>query len=281
MKRMLFSITIVALGLVALTAVANAQTALQIYPDQSVGVLSEDPTIGDRWSRSILPFGNYVGPVSGDVFCRTYLHFPLGGIPAGATVQSAAFHVYVDDFWPDDKGAPMSVYPVVVAWTEGGVDWNDSGAWPALGGASATTTVSASQGWYAWDVTSLVQGWVGGMDNSGLAVAAADLGSTTSNWAAARRLGASDASTRPYLEVVFSAPQPPPQPTSAPEPLPPSGEPSPSASTPEVVLLPVSGEGGAVSAVRWWGLAGVGVATAGLALRVAPSAVRFVGRRRR
>jgi hypothetical protein len=277
MKRTLSSITVIALCLAALVLTARAQTPVQITPDQNVGVLSEDPGSGERWSTSIFPFGNYVGPVSGeDIFCRTYLHFPLGGIPAGATVQSATLYVYVDDSWPAPGGAPMSVYPVTADWT--GVNWDDTSTWPALGGAVATTDVSSTQGWYTWDAASLVQNWLAGTPNYGLAVAATDLNSTATNWAAARRLTSGDPATLPYLEVTFveptptstpqpptSTPQPPPPPpTATPQPPAPPATPAPAPTpTPGPIMLPVTG-GGPPPAALWLLLAGGGL-LAGLA----------------
>jgi hypothetical protein len=61
MKRTLRSIVVLMLSLclAALALPARAQTPLQIFPDQSVGVLSEDPGSGQRWSTSVFPFGNY------------------------------------------------------------------------------------------------------------------------------------------------------------------------------------------------------------------------------
>lgn len=277
MKRTLCSIAAIGLCLAALALPARAQAPLQIYPDQSVGVLSKDPGYGERWSTSIFPFGNYVGPVSGyDVFCRTYLRFPLDEVPTGSTVHSATLQVYVDDFWPGPGGAPMSVYSVTAAWTPEGVDWYDMAAWPALGEAVATTDVSSTEGWFAWDVTPLVQGWADGTPNYGLAVAAAHLGSTESGWAAARRLSADDAATRPYLEVAFSEPTPTPHPlpTATPQPPPPPAAPVPTPAppaapvptpTPALLLLPVSGRTVAPSHL-WPMLVGLVLLVAGLGL---------------
>ena len=282
MKRTLWSLAAIGLFLAGLAFPARAQTALQIAPDQGVGVLAEDPASGERWSTSVFPFGNYVGPVSGaDVFCRTYLHFPLDTIPTGATIQAATLYVYVDDFWPDDSGAPMSAYPVTADWSPDGVDWYDTGVWPALGGAVATTGVSATAGWYGWDVTPLVQGWLDSTPNYGLAVAAADLYSAASGWAAARRLAASDPATRPYLEVTFFEPTPtptpqppPPPPTATPQPPAPPTVPPPT-STPEPILLPATGDG-LSPAAAWPLLVGGGLGLlAGLgrlASRKAPAA---------
>jgi len=276
-KRTLRLITAIGFCLAALALLARAQAPLQIYPDQSVGVLSEDPSDGKRWSTSVFPFGNYVGPVSGDdVFCRTYLRFPFDAVPVGATIESVTLYVYVDDFWPGPGGAPMSAYPVTAAWTPDGVDWYDVGAWPALGRAVATTDVSSAMGWFAWDVTGLVQGWVAGTPNYGLAVAAADLGSAASNWATARRLTANDPATHPYLEVTFSeptptptsTPQPPPPPTCTPQPPapppPPPATPVPTP-TPEPILLPASGRAVA-PAHLWLPLVALALLMAGLGL---------------
>lgn len=271
----LFIIVIVAC-LAALALPARAQAPLQIYPDQAVGVLSEDPGSGDRWSTSILPFGNYVGPDSGeDIFSRTYLHFPLDTVPTGATVRSAILYVYVDDFhWAESGGTVMEVYPVEQDWTPGGVNWDDMTNWPALGSGVVGTEVTPNEGWYMWDVTALVQGWLGGTPNQGLAIAAADLASTASNRAAARRLTAGDPATRPYLEVDVetasptSTPTSPPAPTatpsSPPAPAPTAPPPlSPSPTATPAALLPMTGTwlGGA-----GWLLLCVGLTAGGLIL---------------
>ncbi|TET99466.1 MAG: DNRLRE domain-containing protein [Dehalococcoidia bacterium] len=274
-NRTLRLITAIGFCLATLALPARAQAPLQIYPDQSVGVLSEDPISGERWSTSVFPFGNYVGPISrDDVFCRTYLRFPFDAIPASATIQSATLYVYVDDFWPELGSAPMATYPVTAAWTPDGVDWYDMGAWPALGGAVATTDVSSDGGWFTWDVTGLVQGWVDGTPNYGLAVASAYLGSAESNWAAARRLTAGDPATRPYLEVTFleptptptctPKPPPPPPPTATPQPPAPPATPVPTP-TPEPILLPVSGLPPA-PAHLWPPLVGLALLVTGLLL---------------
>lgn len=257
MKRTLFSIIIVILGLIGLAAAAQAQTAIQIGPDQSIGVLSEPPASGEQWSTTVFPFGNYTGTVSLEpVFCRTYLRFPLDGIPGDATLHAATLYVYVDDYWPQPGGAPMSIYPAGGQWPSGDA-WNDMVNWPVLGPAVTTTTVSSDGGWFAWDVTALVQGWLAGTPNQGLAVAAADLGSTATNWATARRLSAGDPDTRPYLEVDYTTPPPPtstPRPTSPPQPQPTS--PPPPAPTPTAVpvILPPTGTQPSLSAL--WVLAG-------------------------
>ncbi len=251
-------------GLVLLPAIIRAQGGTDLLPDRSVGVLSADPGYGERWSTSIFPFGNYTGTISGEaIFCRTYLHFPLGVQP-GAVVPNATLFVYVDDFWPGPGGAPMSVHPVLQDWTVEGVDWTDMGNWPSLGAPVATIMVTSSEGWFAWDVTSLVQAWVSSAQpNYGLAIAAADPNAVTDNWAAARRLTANSLNTRPYLTYSIEVPAtatigtPPPAPVPTAPPPPPAPAPT-FTPTPIPVLLPETGRtGGTSGAARGWWLAGL------------------------
>jgi len=291
MKRIVWLTFFILLFLAAMALTIQAQTALQIYPDQNVGVLSSDPGSGERWSRSVFPFGNYTGTVTGEaIFCRTYLRFPLDGVPANSTIQSASLHVYVDDHWPTDAGAPMSVYQVTADWTTESVDWDHAdwqSNWPSLGEPPvATTDVSTITGWFIWDVTDLAQDWVNGVSNQGLALAAAALNSTASNWAVARRLSADDAGTQPYLEITFVEPTPtftplpptatpqPPDPTSTSQPSVPTATPVPVSTvtpTPLPVLLPATGQS-TPAITPWLLLTGGLTALAGL--------VRFVLQRK-
>ncbi len=286
----LWRITIVLSGIVlAYIAQAYAQPPnppLDVIPDRSVGVLSEDPGYGERWSTTVFPFGNYTGTVSGEaVFCRTYLHFPLD-VPAGAGIDRATLSVFVDDYWPGPGSAPMSVYPVLADWAPEGVDWYDMAAWPPLGGAVATTVVSSDGGWFTWDVTALVREWASGVrSNYGLALAASDPAAVTDNWAAARRLTAGDPATLPYLTLAFAVPvtvtvvPPTPVPTETPAPAPPPPPaPSPSPTpTPVPALLP---ETGGTSTVADWLLiaAGLVLAVAGWVVGHRRAATRSVQR---
>ncbi|GEM_PF-1397987 len=266
-------------------------------PELSVGVLSRDPGYGPRWSTNVFPFGNYIGPQSGqDVFCRTYLRFAISSVPENANVH-ATLYVYVDDYWPGPGGAPISVYPVLEEWTPETVDWYDMAAWPELGQAVATTQVTSDGGWFTWEISGLVREWgTGARPDYGLALAAANLYSTADNWAAARRLTADDPGTRPYMALYIEVPttatpgtplptsptatQPatptaPPPPTAQPatptaQPPPPTPPPPPPTATPAFLppLLPESGGSSVlpmVILILVWG--GVGVAVAGVLRR--------------
>jgi hypothetical protein len=115
---------------------------------------------------------------------RTLLEFDLSSIPAGTTIDAAAFNMYLY-FW-NGKNDTVKTYKVTSDWTEGdgamsGVTWNYRNkngpvSWTAAGGDYDTATVGTfnikSTGWYSMDLTTLVQGWLdGSAPNHGIILA--------------------------------------------------------------------------------------------------------------
>ncbi len=271
MKRLpvVLLLTLATTALLARPATGQTALVVQLGPDygMSLGVITPQP---DTWptdhSTTILPFGNYLGPKTGQpVYSRAYLAFPLNELPAGAVVQQATLELYVDD-WPFEGSATLGVYQVTAAWDET-MDW--AGRAPLATPALAATTVSSTAGWYAWDVTALVQGWVNGAPNYGLALAAypdPDAAPDATGWAAAAQGRAgSDPTLAPRLTIVYAlaqtpTPTPPAPPPTQPPPTPtPSGPPPtqpPPTATPEVgptpALLPISGGGQPASSLPLW-----------------------------
>jgi len=237
-------VAIVALGLSITPALAQEPVTItiQLDPDtgKSLGVISRQP---ETWptdhSTAILPFGNYIGPQTGEAtYARSYLWFPLDSIPAGSTVQEATLEVYVDD-WPFDGEADIGVYSVAS-------EWNEDMTWGTLASVITSpltvTHVSSTPGWYSWDVTGQVQAWLAGEPNYGLMLAAApepDIEPDGVNWAgAARGRTSADPSLAPRLVVVLLTPPTPtptpthtstPTPTFTPTPVPPTPTPMPPA----------------------------------------------------
>jgi hypothetical protein len=167
-----------------------------------------------------LRFGNYVAP-SGPSFFRTYLRFPLGAIPAGATIESAVLQMYVDDQrYP--AGGPLNagVYQVVVnGWTEAGLMDTTSWEWlstlPLFNPIPAVSTVvSTLDQWYYWDVTALVQAWIdGSAPNYGIMVSGNPESGVTQAMGARSRAGTYP-DRGPILMVTYSVPGGPPPPVS-------------------------------------------------------------------
>ncbi len=84
-------------------------------------------------------------------------------LPEGATLDSAIFHIYV--LTPSNQ--QVNVHRITDGWEETVVTWNN------FGGAFAADIVGSFMadgiGWRSVDVTSLVNGWLGGSyDNHGL-----------------------------------------------------------------------------------------------------------------
>jgi len=230
-NKILHPVIIVAiLMLLAITPTVHGQSSgtvtIQLGSDtgRSIGLLSEIPQgwSGDA-STEVLPFGNYIGPISGNnIQTRTYLWFPLSSIPSNATLTSASLEVYVNE-WPFAGSADLGVYRVVESW-------NESLSWASRPTADnsllASTIISSAEGWVSWNVTSLLQSWRGGTDNFGLMLGSAPAPDNMAGngWAAAA-VGrtASDTSHAPRLVVSYSLSSPTPVPWAGPADIPEPG----------------------------------------------------------
>jgi hypothetical protein len=117
---------------------------------------------------------------------RPILHFPLGTLPSGARVQRAILRAQTSG---TARGSvTVDVVGLLREWREYEVTWNDalsgqpwSGAGASLAGVDsltgtvASTVVSGGDGWWEWDVTSLVRDWLGGrVANNGLMLVSND-----------------------------------------------------------------------------------------------------------
>lgn len=78
------------------------------------------------------------------------------GIPAGATLQSATFSIYVTD--PSDQ--TVSIHRITAPWEEMTVTWNNFGE--SYDPSNVNSFIPNTVGWHSIDVTSLVQGWLNG-----------------------------------------------------------------------------------------------------------------------
>ncbi|MGQ9585404.1 MAG: DNRLRE domain-containing protein [Anaerolineae bacterium] len=104
---------------------------------------------------------------------RPILRFDLGSIPAGATIASATMNLHTTSAQSvPDRSTTVSVYQVLRAWNEMQVTWNHAltGTPWSGGGCNGVldrdftevthVVVNQPNTAYAFDVTSLVQGWV-------------------------------------------------------------------------------------------------------------------------
>lgn len=108
---------------------------------------------------------------------RSVLQFDLSGISADATLIRAGLMIYVT--WPDESGLPVTVHRITDAWTESGVNWDntaDDHDPDTVYGSFTPTAI----GQYAIDVTTLVQEWIDGdHPNNGLMLLSTSTGYTS------------------------------------------------------------------------------------------------------
>jgi hypothetical protein len=156
--------------------------------------------IGDTYVYSSSPASNYGGlvklyvgsPGSGSIY-HTLVQFNLSAVPGSATVLSANFKAYLIQTSSVPVQYPVEVRRLLGPWAEMLVNWNNE---PQSASIGKVNPVGQTSGYYGWDVTGLVQNWVNGMPNYGLALWGYP--ETTSGW----RVFAS-------REYTIPAPQPP------------------------------------------------------------------------
>jgi hypothetical protein len=132
------------------------------------------PPSADTFVSSTTPKTNY-GPSIILVVqqgATAYMQFNLSTLPTGAHVSKAMLRLYVDGVL---KPGSFDVYRLNNSWSENTLTYNTPP--PALGtsatGGNPTTVASSSMNQFLLiDITSTVQGWVGGtLTNNGVALA--------------------------------------------------------------------------------------------------------------
>ncbi|MBN1139778.1 MAG: DNRLRE domain-containing protein [Anaerolineae bacterium] len=108
----------------------------------------------------------YVGKSETSI-TRSLFRFDLGDIPAGSTVISATFEVYLVAASTTPPSLDVEVKRVDEPWAESAVTWNSQPATTSIGKVNG---VGVAMGYYGWDVAGLVQEWLDGMSNDGLAL---------------------------------------------------------------------------------------------------------------
>jgi hypothetical protein len=125
---------------------------------------------------------------------RIALHFDLGTIPAGATVQEAVFYFYLNS---SDGTTPVevSVIGITSPWSEA-----DHTVQPICDGTPGEPrNVGSGSGWYDWDVTDIVQGqYANPSTNYGLC-----LRGGSGDFERVFRSREGSAASRPYLRVTY------------------------------------------------------------------------------
>jgi len=142
------------------------------------------PIIADSYVYSAAPTTNYgsaptlyVGSQSTSATGRALFRFDLSKIPGGATVLSANFQAYLAQTSSSPATLDVELKRIDAPWQEMTVTWNTP---PGYTGANNVIGMGTGLAYTSWDVTSLVQTWVNGASNNGLALLSKN--ETTIGW---------------------------------------------------------------------------------------------------
>lgn len=136
---------------------------------------------------------------------RSLLRFDLSTIPAGTSISSARLYLnLVDSCDIGERTHTATVYRVSSAWSAGTVTWNNKPAYAESYGSSAIP--SRTWGWYSFDVTNLVRGWVNGsFPNYGLMVRGPESSDTSSARLGFATMEESGTTYDPYLSFTYTS----------------------------------------------------------------------------
>ncbi|MDP2628515.1 MAG: DNRLRE domain-containing protein [Nanoarchaeota archaeon] len=136
-----------------------------------------------------------VSKLSGIWDYESFIQFPLSSIPSGASITSAKLYLYgVGSLY--NEPVKVNVKKVLENWNES-IKWNNK---PDYDNKNITSvTLTNYNGWHEFDVTPLVEEWVKGVSNYGMALTASY--KRPSNDGAFRSSDNPDTSKRPRLVV--------------------------------------------------------------------------------
>ena len=122
-------------------------TVLQGYPNENFGSTT------DLWM-------GYDHCLGGKI-ARSLVQFDLSSIPARASISRATLRLYLMNSCDiGERTHSVTVYRAKASWSESSVIWNTR---PDYAEAYGSTSIpSRTWGWYSFDVTGLVRGWVNG-----------------------------------------------------------------------------------------------------------------------
>ncbi|MCJ7620847.1 MAG: DNRLRE domain-containing protein [Anaerolineae bacterium] len=130
----------------------------------------------DMWAG----YDDYLSP-DGKI-ARSLIRFNLSAIPTGTSVNSAVLGVYlVSSYDFPDKTRTITTYRIASGWSESTVTWNNQPSFSTAYGSAPVT--DSAWGWYSFDVTNLVRGWINGtIPNNGVMLRGPEWSGSDSSW---------------------------------------------------------------------------------------------------
>jgi len=149
---------------------AGDACVLQGYPTTNFGDTS------DMWAG----YDDYLSP-DGKIV-RSLIQFDVSAIPSGISIGSATLRVYLVGSWDyPNRTRTITTYRIGSAWSESSVTWNTCPSCAEAYGSAPVT--HGAWGWYSFDVTNLVRGWVNGsLPNYGVMLRGPEVSGSNSSW---------------------------------------------------------------------------------------------------
>ncbi len=174
-----------------LTTDLGSTSTFRVDVDQDTWIDSNNPD-QDNSGDAKLQVGLQNGKIE-----RSLLRYDLSAVPAGAKVLSATAHFYLNI--EHDKG-PVNIHQLASDWQDSTATWNTMGDKMA---ATILATIPAQPRkdiWIEVNLTSLVQAWVNGQANYGIAL------DTTSEGNKGEYFGVDTGPRKPYITVITGTP---------------------------------------------------------------------------
>ena len=120
----------------------------------------------DSYINSIYPSNNYgsagtlyVGLQSTSKITRSLVLFNLSPVPENATILSANLDLYRSTGSTSPPSLNIAAFRPLSNWEENKITWNNQ---PGRTPLAKVTPVDSTNGYYRWEITSLVQEWING-----------------------------------------------------------------------------------------------------------------------
>ena len=170
-------------------SVADA-CVVQGYPTMNAG-----DTV-DMWAG----YDDYLEP-DGKIV-RSLIRFNLSAIPTGTSINNAVLRVYlVNSYDFPGETRTITTYRIASAWSESSVTWNNKPSFSTAYGSAAVT--HGAWGWYSFNVTGLVRGWINGtIPNRGVMLRGPEWSGADSSW---RGFYTREGPYRPRLAITYTA----------------------------------------------------------------------------
>lgn len=133
---------------------------------------------------------------------RSLIKFDIASLPANQTITKATLRVYLVISWDfANTIRTITAYRVSSNWAESSITWNNAPGYGAAYGANSI--VHLAWGWYEFNVTDLVKGWINGTyPNYGIMLRGPEISGTDSSW---RGFSTRDGSFTPQLTIEFQS----------------------------------------------------------------------------